>query len=173
MSEKNSKKKNIDIKCIILGSKNDNKLIKNHNIDKSYIINSCGKYKLSELPNIFQNALFVVTNETCAVHFSRLSGLKNAIVFCNIYYPDTNTVNYFSKPQIKNTEKFLNGKKGNYGYYYLYPKISIDKAVDKTYKPTDEVDLRINQQLDGIKQEHIEAVIDLLIDEISSNKSKK
>lgn len=89
-----------EVKFIILGSKKDNEIFKEFDINLPYIINLCGKYKLSELPYIFHNALFAITNETCAVHFSYAGNLQNALVFCNVYSPTKITTEYFKNKKM-------------------------------------------------------------------------
>lgn len=153
-----------EVKCVIIGSKQDKKLFMGYNLNKSYLVNFCGKYKLSELPYIFHKTLFVITNETCAVHFAHAADLKNALVFCNVYPPTRETIEYFKNK--KEDDVFLFGKPNREGYYYLHPEISIKAAMDENYKPTETADLRIKQDLKGINKEHIYAALDNIINDI-------
>lgn len=153
-----------EVKCVIIGSKQDEKLFMGQKLDTSYIVNLCGKYKLSELPYIFHKALFAITNETCAVHFAHAADLKNALVFCNVYPPTIETTEYFKNK--KEDDIFLFGKPNREGYYYLHPEISIKAAMDENYKPTETADLRIKQDLKGINKEHIYAALDNIINDI-------
>lgn len=153
-----------EIKCVIIGSKQDKELFKGYNLNKSYLVNLCGKYKLSDLPYIFHKALLVITNETCAVHFAYAANLKNALVFCNVYPPTAETIEYFKNK--KEGDAFLFGKPNMCNYYYLYPKISIEKAMDESYVPSENEDLRIKQDLKGISKRHIYAALDNIINDI-------
>lgn len=154
-----------EIKCVLLGSKKDNDIFKGYGINLPYIKNLCGKYKLSELPYIFNKALFAVTNETCAVHFAYTAGLKNALVFCNVYPPSESFIEYLKNK--KEGDTFLFGKPNMGDFYYLYPEISVQKAMDENYKPVENVDLRVNQDLEGINQKYIYAALDNIIDNVA------
>ena len=154
-----------EIKCVLLGSKKDNDIFKGYGINLPYIKNLCGKYKLSELPYIFNKALFAVTNETCAVHFAHTAGLKNALVFCNVYPPSESFIEYLKNK--KEGDTFLFGKPNMGDFYYLYPEISVQKAMDENYKPVENVDLRVNQDLEGINQKYIYAALDNIIDNVA------
>ncbi len=77
----------------ILGSKKDNEILQDYNINAlPYIINLCGKYKLSQLPYFFKNAKMVLTNDTCAMHIARCVN-TNSIVFSNVHFPNAPCLN--------------------------------------------------------------------------------
>ena len=133
----------------ICGSKADNKIFKNFNINKHYIINLCGKLKLSELPYLFKFASVILTNDTCAMHIGACVN-SNIVVFSNMTREDR-------KLQIvKNNNDIIYYFR--LGLFYLIPSQSAFQAFQNNNNV-----MTCNMPLEDVKLENAYYVIDLLL----------
>lgn len=148
----------------ICGSSKDNELLKGYDLNKPYIKNLCGKYKLSELPYLFKDADIIFTNDTCAMHIGHWVNNKNIVVFCNVRSPDK---------ELLKSEINANGEQVYFCqvgcFHFIYPQISCDAVFNNTcsmasdYEPTDKSDITIGQDINGIEMKNIFYTIDKIL----------